>query len=159
MSTLYYAGIGSRETPKKIQYLMRDIAFALAELKWVLNSGGANGADLAFQIGCEDYCKKNNILYADRQQIFLPWNGFNDLKVRVGNGYIVYPKSTKAIDLIKELHPIPSSILVKESLTALMSRNANQVLGIDLKTPIKMIICYSDKDIKFDETGDRKSVV
>lgn len=152
-----YAGIGSRETPKHIQLVMAELAYYLAKQGWMLNSGGADGADLAFQIGCEKFCKEHKKSFAEYQQIFLPWDGFNSLKVREDNGCYVYKKDTVPIDLIKELHPSPNSILAKSSVTALMSRNAYQVLGMDLKTPVKMIICYSSQTI-FDDKGLIKDV-
>jgi predicted Rossmann fold nucleotide-binding protein DprA/Smf involved in DNA uptake len=43
--TKYYAGIGSRETPKDICDIMTQLAIKLANNGWVLRSGGAKGAD------------------------------------------------------------------------------------------------------------------
>lgn len=48
-----YAGIGSRETPELIQNEMFNIANYLASQKFTLRSGGAKGADTAFQKGAE----------------------------------------------------------------------------------------------------------
>lgn len=50
----YYSGIGSRQTPQNILVLMKSIALKLYEEDYVLNSGGAQGADKAFQSGAED---------------------------------------------------------------------------------------------------------
>lgn len=50
-----YTGIGSRETPYEIQDLMKRIAFKLAENGWLLRSGGAEGADTAFENGWWDW--------------------------------------------------------------------------------------------------------
>jgi predicted Rossmann fold nucleotide-binding protein DprA/Smf involved in DNA uptake len=47
----YYAGIGSRETPKEICNKMTEIASLLEKQDFVLRSGGANGADSAFEKG------------------------------------------------------------------------------------------------------------
>ena len=50
----YYAGIGSRETPKEICNKMTEIASLLEKQDFVLRSGGAQGADHAFEIGISD---------------------------------------------------------------------------------------------------------
>ena len=46
-----YAGIGSRKTPKDILIKMEQISKKLSELGYTLRSGGAIGADLAFERG------------------------------------------------------------------------------------------------------------
>ena len=50
----YYTGIGSRTTPEHILKLMTKIGKYLALNGYVLRSGGANGADTAFEIGCDE---------------------------------------------------------------------------------------------------------
>ena len=44
-----YAGVGSRETPLLVQQRMTKIAAQLSKLGYVLYSGGAEGADSAFE--------------------------------------------------------------------------------------------------------------
>lgn len=46
-----YAGIGSRETPQDVLFVMYNIAFGLASYGVTLRSGGAKGADTAFEHG------------------------------------------------------------------------------------------------------------
>lgn len=48
---MHYAGIGSRETPPDVQEEMTEIASWLLKLGFVLRSGGADGADKAFERG------------------------------------------------------------------------------------------------------------
>ena len=62
----FYAGIGSRKTPPSILRIMEHWADTLARDGWVLRSGGAPGADSAFERGA----------LAGTTQIFLPWPGF-----------------------------------------------------------------------------------
>lgn len=59
----YYAGIGSRETPADILKYMTDVAIRLAKLGFILRSGGAKGADKAFEAGAG---KAKSILKANR---------------------------------------------------------------------------------------------
>lgn len=48
---MIYAGIGSRETPHLILNKMTDIAVKYSSLGYLLRSGGAIGADTAFENG------------------------------------------------------------------------------------------------------------
>ena len=72
----YYAGIGSRETPKEICNKMTEIASLLEKQDFVLRSGGAQGADHAFEIGISDQLMMD---------IYLPYINFNN---KSGSKYI-----------------------------------------------------------------------
>ena len=84
----YYAGIGSRETPKNICLYMTAIAKRLASLGYTCNSGGADGADSAFERGA-----------VINRQIFLPWDGFNKrnidnlIKLHGEGSYLIFSHS------------------------------------------------------------------
>ena len=71
-NNLYFAGIGSRQTPQSVQDLMVGIGRYLADRSWILRSGGAVGADMAFESGCDEV--------HGRKEIFLPWKGYNSNK-------------------------------------------------------------------------------
>lgn len=120
-----YAGIGSRETPVSICNNMTEIASKLDNLGYILYSGGASGADEAFEKGA-----RNKI-------IFLPWNGFNN-KYSDNAQYIV-PEYNE--ELIRKYHPKFSSL--SSGALKLMSRNSYQVLGPDLKSQVDFIICWT----------------
>ena len=49
----YYAGVGSRETPLDVLKTMWKIGNYLATKGYTLRSGGAKGADTAFENGCD----------------------------------------------------------------------------------------------------------
>ena len=65
---LVYAGIGSRQTPPEMLGAMTELARELERTGWHLHSGGANGADTAFE---------NGTTRAGRT-VYLPWKGYND---------------------------------------------------------------------------------
>ena len=48
-----YSGIGSRETPDNVLVVMEKLGAAFAKKGFVLRSGGADGADSAFERGCD----------------------------------------------------------------------------------------------------------
>lgn len=62
---LVYAGVGSRSTPPSILKLMHAFAKLVAgKGDWILRSGGAIGADLAFELGCNEEGGKKEIYLA-----------------------------------------------------------------------------------------------
>lgn len=119
----YYAGIGSRETPGHVCSLMTKIAEYLAIRDFTLRSGGANGADTAFEEG------------AEAKEIFLPWKGFN------GNASPLFMPTAEAMEMAKKYHPAWHKLSRGGRL--LMARNCHQMLGLDLKTPVDFVICWT----------------
>jgi hypothetical protein len=61
----YYTGIGSRVTPKVVLDAMEIIGNHIAIHDYALRSGGANGADAAFESGCDQI--------QGPKEIYLPW--------------------------------------------------------------------------------------
>jgi len=114
---LKYAGIGSRETPKNIQELMIKIARHLEEIGFLLRSGGAVGADIAFENGVNDN---------DNKEIFL------------GNNENI-PKI--AFDIAEKFHPIYYSL--KPYVMKLMARNSQIILGENCNDPVNYVICWT----------------
>ena len=124
----YYAGIGSRNTPETVLNQMSDIAAHLGSLNYTLRSGGAEGADTAFETGCALYPK----------QIYLPWKGFNGLTGIVGD---TLPTWQRARQITLNTHPAPDRL--SAGAVKLHTRNVFQVLGSDLKTPVDFIVCWT----------------
>ncbi len=120
-----YAGIGSRETPFDICKLMTKTARKLDRLGFTLHSGGAEGADVAFEVG------------ASKKRIFLPWDGFNNKRVD-GVSYTVPPFND---ELVNKYHPAAHNL--KQGGLKLMSRNSYQVLGTDLNSPVDFVVCWT----------------
>jgi hypothetical protein len=123
----YYAGIGSRITPILIQDKMKELGYLLAKQDYILRSGGAPGADSAFEEGC--------ILANGEKEIYLPWKGFNK------NLSPLYDISEDAHQLAKKFHPAWNRLKVPAKL--LMARNGYQVLGKNLDTPVEFLVCYT----------------
>lgn len=121
----YYAGIGSRETPMSVQEKMVEIASQLSRLDYCLLSGGAEGADDAFERG------------AEHKQIFLPWNGFNG-RQEDDHSYIVPPYQE---EYTLKHHPKPHAL--SKTAKKFMSRNAYQVLGLNLNDPVEFVLCWT----------------
>jgi hypothetical protein len=120
----FYTGIGSRETPPDILDLITAIALYLSNKGYILRSGGANGADSAFERGSRD-----------KKEIFLPWKGFNKSK----NPYINIPK--EAYTIAAKFHPVWDKL--RSPVKNLHARNVMQVLGRALRTPSDFLICWT----------------
>jgi hypothetical protein len=131
----YYTGIGSRKTPYNILNKMSEIAKAFGNTGFTLRSGGAPGADSAFE------------KTAKEKEVFLPWNGFN-------NKSGIIPKATvKALELAEEFHPNWHNL--SDSARRFMIRNVYQVLGKDLNTPSEFVICWTPDGA---ETANERSI-
>lgn len=120
MHNLLYAGIGSRETPRSILDLMTLIAVKLESLGYILRSGGAIGADTAFEDGVKSL-----------KEIFYDIDATSD-----------------AIELASQFHPAWHNC--RSGARKLHGRNSMILLGKNLDTPVKFVVCWT-KDGK--DTG------
>ena len=136
-----YTGVGSRETPPTILKEMHHIAYQLAIAGWMLRSGGANGADTAFEHGCD--------AARGSMEIYLPWGFFNH------NPSLLDKPSSDAMLIAAEIHN--GWKYLKEPARLLMARNVHQVLGEDLKTPSKFLVCYTKDGCTSHEQYSRKT--
>lgn len=120
----FYAGIGSRKTPVQILDRMTAAAGRLARAGYTLRSGGADGADKAFELGAGVH-----------SQVYLPWAGFN------GSKSMLYPPSAEAFDIAAGLHPAWGRL--SPAARKLMARNTHQILGGDCRTPARFVVCWT----------------
>lgn len=119
---IYYTGIGSRDPPSEIPPLMTRISKELDSYgRYILRSGGARGSDTAFELG------------TSTKEIFRPedWltNRFNN--------------KDETYEIFRRFHPNYHRVKSEYS-KALLCRNVYQVLGSDLHTPTKFIICWTE---------------
>ena len=73
-----YAGIGARATPPEVLRLMTQLAGRMEQDGWRLRSGGARGADAAFETGVQN---------PSMRAIYLPGRSFNGRRAGPG-GYV-----------------------------------------------------------------------
>ena len=124
---IYYAGIGSRKTPQAILIQMKVLAFILAEKGFVLRSGGADGADSAFEQGCD---RINGV-----KEIYLPWKRFNE------NESPLFEPDSSIRKYASQFHPVWETLSF--SVKQLHARNCQQVLGKDLQSPSAFVLCWT----------------
>lgn len=130
----YYAGIGSRKTPSDVIELMKKIGYTMAKNDYHLYSGGADGADSAFEVGCDKFIAENRPINS-LKTIFLPWYRFNN---HISD---YYNPSSAAMNLAAEFHPAWNKL--KDGAKKLHARNCYQVLGPSLGRPVDCVICWS----------------
>lgn len=116
-----YAGIGSRETPPYICIIMQQIAQRLAVDDWCLRSGGAVGADKAFEDGAK--------IVGGHTQIFTAQDA-----------------TSEAMALAAQYHP--NWGVCNEYARKLLGRNAMILLGPNLNEPVKFVVCWSADELK-----------
>lgn len=131
----FYAGIGSRKTPESILQIMTLMAKHLSDNNWTLRSGGADGADTAFENGANPL----------RSEIYLPWNGFNGRTSSYCN------PSVNAHSMASFFHPAWSKC--SQAAKKLHARNCHQILGMDLNTPVDFVICWTPNGNRSGGTG------
>lgn len=119
----FYAGIGSRETPQEILEKMKQHALFLQKCNYILRSGGADGADKAFESGA-----------GSLKEIYLPWKNFNG---SISN-LIQIPK--QAYESVYKYHPNPYAL--SQGALKLMARDYCQVFGYD-EEPINFCLCWT----------------
>ena len=120
-------GIGSRETPQDILNLMTQIGRKFARAGWTLRSGGANGADSAFEKGFKEA--------GGKIEIYLPWKKFNKHTSKL------HDPPPEAFELAAKLHPAWSAC--SQGAKRLHARNCQQILGQNLDSPTDLVICWT----------------
>lgn len=124
-----YAGIGSRDiTPTERNQITR-IANYLVAKGYFLYSGGADGADKAFEESCRGYGLK-----------FLPWPGFN--MVQYSKIYSTVIHSDESMESVMKYHPAPH--VLSEAARKLMSRNYYQIHGFGDLPKVDFVVCCAD---------------
>lgn len=103
---------------------MTDVAKGLAECSWILRSGGADGADKAFEAG------------ATKKDIFLPTGDIPDLAFEIAEMY--HPAWGGLKPFIKRLH----------------ARNALQILGANLDCEAKFVVCWTPDGAETETTRE-----
>ena len=124
---MFYTGVGSRETPNDVMKVMYKFAQKMALHGAVLRSGGADGADTAFEWGCDKMQGK--------KEIYLPWQGFND---RCSPFHQV---NEDALMIAKKVHPAWHRL--SPAAKKLHGRNVYQVLGYGLDKPSSLLVCWT----------------
>lgn len=138
---MYYTGVGTRDITQEISKIIYDIGVLLAKKNYTLMSGGADGADMSFEQGCDSVNGK--------KEIYLPWKGFNN------NNSNLYKITDEMLKLASEIHP--AWRYLKQGAQKLHARNCCQVLGQNLDSPSEFLVCYTKNGEKIG--GTRTAII
>ncbi len=125
---LILTGVGSRETPEDMLTLLRNLGEGFARASYTLRSGGADGADLAFEQGARRVA-------GAKLEIYLPWKGFND------HSSTLYEIDAAAFAMAETVHPKWS--ILSPKMRKFHARNCYQVLGRTLDKPSSLLIAWT----------------
>lgn len=156
MTILYYAGIGSRETPDQVLRYMTQLGYFLAEQGLVLRSGGAEGADLAFERGALAYAQQANLPVPAVAQIFAPWRGFNSAHRDTRHdivGWDTPELAAQAEHLASQVHPAWHRC--SQGARKMHARNCAQILGpaLDPQDASSFVVCWTKNGLGGGGTG------
>jgi hypothetical protein len=141
MNNKIYTGIGSRKTPEEILEIMRIIANKLYFKGYTLRSGGAPGADQAFEWGLAK-ADENRSLIQLRSEIYLPWASFEK-----ENRSWIHPKLEKpgegTYSIASHYHPAWNRL--SNGGRTLHARNVHQILGENILKQVlpDFVICWT----------------
>ena len=118
-----YAGIGSRQTPPEVLALMTRYARHMAnkpedEAIWWLSSGGAQGADTAFQQGVQTSTRPGRLEV---------WRPEHVKPLHLEHAARFHPAWDRCSDYARKLH----------------ARNSIIILGPELDRPVQFIMCWT----------------
>jgi predicted NAD-dependent protein-ADP-ribosyltransferase YbiA (DUF1768 family) len=153
-----YAGIGSRETPPGILAYMTETASKLEGMGYILNSGGARGADSAFADGVKNKkntrilipeSEANKSLWDKRTKSFVLDDKGNKQPKFPGKNYRTrYHETPEGLASVDKYHPNPQAL--GPSARELMARDYYQVMGNPSANmfPASFVLCWApvDKD-------------
>lgn len=146
-----YAGIGSRETSIDIQKEMYKIAKELESIGYVGQSGGAIGADKAFEGANQPWEKEDGTVsgtkeFTKSKANVTKWARYSDGK-NIASKFVVFKSSDsndKVRNIAKEIHPKKQELSEKDGLD-LHARNTFQVFGKNLDTPVDFVLFYAQE--------------
>ena len=144
---IYYSGIGGRILPPNMYKTLYTLGAVFAHMGLCLRSGASDGADLAFEQGCDS-------VVGGSKEIYLPWRNFNNHKSPL------HTVPDEARPVAEELYHSNWDD-AKETTKLLMARDCLQVTGITLNVPVDFVVCWTrdgcetreDRTLKTGGTG------
>ncbi len=142
MKARFYAGIGSRKTPREILDVMYAFGAELAMAGFILRSGHAGGADNAFESGCDS-------VRGDKR-IYVPYRGAHNIS-QENPPQLQILCTDEALEMAAKYHPAWDNC--SDAAKKFHGRNCHIMFGKDLKHPVKFVICWTPGGIITGGTG------
>ena len=158
---MVYAGIGTRKLPPDVAKELEGVARELQGKGYTLRSGGADGADVAFERGAgsakeiylpnTDYVNKSTGEYFQKERAEAGLRDESRDIVLVdnwpkgGRRYVNGGVHEKTVAIAREIHPSPEMLIKRPGVEKLMARNTLQVFGEDLSKPVDFVLFYAEE--------------
>lgn len=156
---MHYTGIGSRKTPPDILLLMEDIAKELCLSGFELYSGGAEGADRAFEKGAISGFFNEENKQTKVATIFIPWEGHSSPISSTCTIYLV-PGDDRFDEAAEEISDIvPWFDSMSYGAKKRHARNVWQVLGASKQCRSQFVVYWTPGDPKGGPTGGTRTAV
>jgi hypothetical protein len=123
-----YAGLGDQNTPESVLAQMAELARDLEAQGWTLRVDGTPKPGNSFKD------------QAPRHELHLPCKGFDNQESK----YVLWPKDPnyeKARLIAKEFNPVFDTL--PKGVQAILAAKVTALLGLDLKSHVKFLICWS----------------
>ena len=149
-----YAGIGARQTPDPLLVQLEELGARLARLGWTLRTGMSPGADQAFYHGA--------LGAGGDVELYLPCPDFQAqarLADERGRVRVSERPTRAAVGLSARFYlaaPGEAWATLDECARALLARDVHQVLGRDLDSPARFVVCWTpagDRDGRHPRSG------
>lgn len=130
---LIYVGMGPRAAGEEMCALARDFGTAMAEMKWVLRSGAAEGMDEAFEAGCDSVQGK--------KEIFVPEHGFRKRNNKTDK--VVHTLDLH-IEAMRQAAPLfPNWDKLGTNVQMFLTRNVFALFGEKLNKPADLVVTWN----------------
>ena len=122
-----YVGIGDAKTPPEVLQKMSSLAATLASKGWTVRHTGNNeGPDIAFEQA------------GGPAEAYIAWKGFNNRQSEFIPPKAVHPE---VITIMKQYMPTFDN--VKPGVHKIIARGVYAVIGKDLRSPARFLVCWS----------------
>lgn len=135
---LPYLAIGNQDTPPEIVRQLADIAGRLKDAGYTARTTGKGAADEGVMITAGDKC-----------EVHIPWKKFDGIDSKFNK---VLPE---ALEMVKQYHGAFDS--QKDSIKTIIGRGAHLVLGQDLRSPVRFVVCWSQDGLENAKDRSAKS--
>ena len=133
MKELIYVGIGPQTAGEAVIEMSKAFATAMAEMKWTLRSGGAEGMDEAFEAGCDSV--------QGTKEIFIPDAGFRKRNNSTDKIVHTLDKHLNAIQQAKPFFPTWDKLGTTTQM--FLVRNVFALFGEKLNKPANLVVTWN----------------
>lgn len=123
-----YAALSNKNAPEEVVETMRRLVHKLNDEGYTLRTAGNEGPEESLEAQTE------------QKEVHIPWKGFNNRESRFNRN------DNNAIEIVQAFHPTFASL--KPAVQAIIARSAHVILGKDLRSPVRFLVCWSEDGLE-----------